>query len=208
MVKKHKYDGRLQYGIRQSTFLTNEGKSPVVIYPITGQATEDDVLMEKISRRSTLTIHDLKAALSAIGEQIVEEISQGRAVNLGDIGFFAPRLGYEGKAYTADEVENEKVKVEGVSFRPSQKIKHELQKIACSYSLMCNAATPEATDDFEDKVKKYLEKHRFITTPDFARQMGMSRSTTRRKLSELEQKRVIKDLSPTKKQKMYVLCDE
>ena len=48
MVKKHKYDGRLQYGIRQSTFLTNEGKSPVVIYPITGQATEDDVLMEKM----------------------------------------------------------------------------------------------------------------------------------------------------------------
>ena len=47
-----------------------------------------DEMTELIALNCTVTEHDIKAVLSALQEQIVLALKQGRSVRLGDLGSF------------------------------------------------------------------------------------------------------------------------
>ena len=49
--------------------------------------TLDDIA-ENISRECTVTVHDIKAVLSALEEQIIIALQAGRSVRFGDLGSF------------------------------------------------------------------------------------------------------------------------
>lgn len=53
---------------------------------------------EAISRQCTVTVHDVKAVLSALDEHVTEALLNGRSVRFGDLGSFHVTLGSKGTA--------------------------------------------------------------------------------------------------------------
>lgn len=47
-----------------------------------------DQVAENISRESTVTIHDIKAVLSSLQEQVILALQDGKSVRFGDLGSF------------------------------------------------------------------------------------------------------------------------
>lgn len=51
---------------------------------------------ENISRECTLTVHDIKAVLSSLQEQIILQLQDGKSVRFGDLGSFRATLQSKG----------------------------------------------------------------------------------------------------------------
>lgn len=51
-----------------------------------------DQVAENISHKCTVTIHDIKAVLSALQEEVIMALRDGRGVRLGDLGSFHTTL--------------------------------------------------------------------------------------------------------------------
>ena len=60
-----------------------------------------DELAEAIALNCTVTAHDIKAVLSAMQEQIIFALRQGRSVRLGDLGSFRLTISGKGEADAA-----------------------------------------------------------------------------------------------------------
>ena len=80
-----------------------------------------DTIAQEISDSCTLTLHDVKAVISALEEHISKALRYGKSVRLRDLGSFYPTL-------SSDGVENEKdfkstlIKSVNVVFRKSAKM--------------------------------------------------------------------------------------
>lgn len=68
-----------------------------------------DSIAENISRECTVTVHDIKAVLSALEEQITIALQNGRSVRFGDLGSFHVTLQSRGtktkEEFTASNIE-------------------------------------------------------------------------------------------------------
>lgn len=64
-----------------------------------------DELAEAIALNCTVTAHDIKAVLSAMQEQIIFALRQGRSVRLGDLGSFRLTISGKGEADAASVTE-------------------------------------------------------------------------------------------------------
>lgn len=85
-----------------------------------------DELTELIALNCTVTEHDIKAVISALQEQIILALRQGRSVRLGEIGSF--RLTMTGTAAdTAEEVKVENITGLRVAFTKSGDLERAFQ---------------------------------------------------------------------------------
>lgn len=82
---------------------------------------------EAISRQCTVTVHDVKAVLSAMEEHILRKLQDGRSVRLGDLGSFRPTLSSEGSD-SADKVTAANIRAVRVRFFGSPALRNGLQK--------------------------------------------------------------------------------
>ena len=60
------------------------------LVPVTPLTLAD--MAEKISSKCTVTVHDVKAVVSALEEEIGAALLNGNSVRLGDLGSFRPTL--------------------------------------------------------------------------------------------------------------------
>lgn len=104
--------------------ITKEVKYYVQLAPVT--PTKLASLADAISKECTVTVHDVKAVLSAIQEHILRLLIDGKSVRLGDLGSFHPTLCSDGAA-TADEVTTENIRRVRVRFRCSKVMRNGLQ---------------------------------------------------------------------------------
>ena len=84
-------------------------------------------LAESISAQCTVTVHDVKAVLSALQEHIAQHLRNGNSVRLGDLGSFRPVLKSSG-ALSADEFSTSHIKGLKVSFVMSSPMRYLLSK--------------------------------------------------------------------------------
>ena len=82
---------------------------------------------EAISNQSTVTLHDCKAVLSALQEQIALNLRNGNSVRLGDLGSFHPVMKSSG-ALSADEFSTSHIKGLKVCFNMSSQMRYMLSK--------------------------------------------------------------------------------
>ena len=82
---------------------------------------------EIISNQSTVTLHDCKAVLSALQEQIALQLRNGNSVRLGDLGSFHPVVKSSG-ALSADEFSTAHIKGLKVCFNMSSQMRYMLSK--------------------------------------------------------------------------------
>ena len=84
-----------------------------------------DELAEEISGSCTLTVHDIKAVISALEERIFKSLRNGQSARFGDLGSFHPTLSSSGAA-TEEEFSKENIRGVKVRFTPSSKLRHEM----------------------------------------------------------------------------------
>lgn len=102
---------------------------------------------EAISNQSTVTLHDCKAVLSALQEQIALNLRNGNSVRLGDLGSFHPVIKSSG-ALSADEFSTSHIKGLKVCFNMSSPMRYMLSKQ--NPSVKFEVVRPE-TQDEEDE---------------------------------------------------------
>lgn len=86
---------------------------------------ELDQLAEDISSRCTLTVHDVKAVLSALEECIFKTLRNGQSTRFGDLGSFHLTLSSSGAA-SEQEFTKENLRGVKVRFTPSSKLRYEI----------------------------------------------------------------------------------
>jgi predicted histone-like DNA-binding protein len=82
---------------------------------------------EAISNQSTVTLHDCKAVLSALQEQIAMQLRNGNSVRLGDLGSFRAVLKCRG-ANTMEDFTSANITGVKVAFIMSSPMRYMLSK--------------------------------------------------------------------------------
>ena len=85
-------------------------------------------LAEKIAYQSTLTPGDCYNVLSALEKNIIEELSDGRIVRLGDLGTFLLSVSSEGSD-TLENAHSGMVKKARILFRPAKGLRIMLKNL-------------------------------------------------------------------------------
>lgn len=94
---------------------------------VTGGSVKLPQLAESISAQCTVTVHDVKAVLSALEEHILTSLLSGVSVRLGDLGSFRTTLRSEGTA-SVEDFSAEKITGVQIKFRRSPNLRHKLSK--------------------------------------------------------------------------------
>ena len=84
-----------------------------------------DEIAEEISGKCTVTVHDIKAVVSALEEVTFKHLRNGNSVRLGDLGSFHARISSAGAA-SEEEFSPELLRGIKVRFMPSSKLRFEL----------------------------------------------------------------------------------
>jgi predicted histone-like DNA-binding protein len=82
-----------------------------------------DTIAQEISDSCTLTLHDVKAVISALEERITKALRYGQSVRLRDLGSFYPTLSSHG-AENEKDFKTSMIKSVNVVFRKSSKMKY------------------------------------------------------------------------------------
>ena len=94
--------------------------------PVTPVKLND--IADAISQECTVTIHDVKAVLSALEAHIVRQLRNGCSVRLGDLGSFRPTISSTG-ADAAEEFTVGNIKQVNIRFYGSSRFRFELSKV-------------------------------------------------------------------------------
>jgi predicted histone-like DNA-binding protein len=99
--------------------VTKETKFYAQLEPVTPITL--DSLAQDISNSCTLTLHDIKAVVSALEEQIIKNLRNGQSVRLRNLGSFHPTLSSKG-AVSTEDFKTSMIKSVNVVFRKSAKM--------------------------------------------------------------------------------------
>ena len=138
----------------------------------------------KIQRRSTLTVADVKGALSALGEVMIETLQEGNRIHLEGMGYFSLSL-----TCPATHLENQiragSIAVKNIDFRPEAQLKQRLKEIQLE-RVHTHTATVELTKEKRlELLAAWFVDHAGITRRDYERVCQCTRSTAYRQLKEL-----------------------
>jgi predicted histone-like DNA-binding protein len=87
-----------------------------------------DVLTTRIEKISTVSGADIRAVLYALVDVISVEMSEGRIVRLGDLGYMRVSVASKGET-TADDVSSNSVQGAKILFTPGAALKKMLQTL-------------------------------------------------------------------------------
>ena len=106
--------------------------------------TSLNALADAISAECTVTIHDIKAVISALEEQIYRTLRDGGSIRLGDLGSFHPTISTFG-VVDPDKLGKQHVKAVRCRFCPSSKLRFELSTKNPNMKIMV-ASRPESAN--------------------------------------------------------------
>ena len=111
----------LHYRITKRNNSTSENTPNYILQAINTGTIDLDTLSESISNECTLHSVDVKAVLMALGKKLDFHLSEGKIVDLGDVGKF--KMGISGKAEETPEALSVKrnIKKFHINFQPSFK---------------------------------------------------------------------------------------
>lgn len=122
----------LNFLVIMISYFSQKRKSPVdgslKYYATAGKVTPVKLaaIAETISKECTVTVHDVKAVLSALEEQLILAFQSGESVRFGDLGSFHVTLGSYGQE-TEDKVTSDTIKEIRVRFTKSAAMRSALK---------------------------------------------------------------------------------
>ena len=141
-----------------------------------------DQLAGYIQGCCSLTKGDVKAALSALRDCLIRELSSGNRFYIPEIGYFSLAVDARmPEGITIEQVKGNHVQVSGIKFRPEASLLREM-KHATSFERDNTSHRSKIYTEAEllEKIHTYLSTHRSITRRTMETEFGLLGSTARK----------------------------
>lgn len=142
---------------------TGENEEKYHARPVIRRTVTTAEMANKIQEASSLTIGDVKAVLSALNAQIVNNLEESNRVHLEGIGFFEPTL------KTSRDIDPEKTRAQSVffksvSFRADKLLKKRLMNAPTKRSVRKEHSTPLTNEEVDEKVRMSFKENDILNT--------------------------------------------
>lgn len=168
------------------------------IRPISwGVLTHDELVEMMCSHNSGLDRGTVVACLCKLGSVLSEAMADGKKPQIDGIGTFSLQLKKKESSSVTDleKVRANGVEVKTVTFQPSAKFLYSIDRQSrYEKSDMTNRSHKRSLDELEAIVNDYFACHDHLTRHQFQRIAGLTESTARRRINELERKGLIRNL--------------
>lgn len=183
--------------------------------PLSGKTSHKAVVvgyetagLKRISRHiqqaTSLTPADIIGALTALKEEVAEELKMGNNVHLPGIGYFS--LAIEGQLYEDPRSHHYRLRNAGVrrvKFRPDTEFLEALRDIEFeNITYTHGTSSVPTTDDIDRAVEELSASHTVFTVADLRHRLHLSQSYAYRLVARLEQEGRIRNVS-TSRMKLY-----
>lgn len=117
----------LRYRISKRNNSIGKNTANYILQAVNTGTVDLDTLSESISNECTLHSVDVKAVLMALGKKLDYHLSDGKIVDLGDVGKF--KMGFSGVAAATPEALSVKrnIKKFHINYQPALKMKRKLK---------------------------------------------------------------------------------
>lgn len=180
-----------KYTMQEMKNLRKEGET--LLYPkmVMQDCCGTDELARMIAGETTFSTGEIRGIIGQLAQRMAREMAGGHAVKLEGIGTFTPSLTLKkGKERETPDGEGtrrnaESIEIRSVNFRPAKELVQEtslhcrLERAPKKSKLHVSEYTPEQRLDM---AKRFLSEHAMMTVSDYARLVGLSRTTASKEL--------------------------
>lgn len=142
-------------------------------------------LCHMIHGRSSLSVGDVKNAITMLAQICSEEFREGREVHIEGLGYFAPILKTTQKVTRSTPNKSAKIQLKTIGFRPDVKLKGELVGTKASLSKYGCHSQSLSEAEIDIRLKEYFVDHDVMLRYDFQELCIMTRTTANRHLRRL-----------------------
>lgn len=135
-------------------------------------------LESRIQDSCSLTKGDVEAALSALRESMVRELSGGNRFHIPGIGYFSLSIDLdmpEGKP--VDKVRADYISIRSIKFRPEASVLHDVRRnVRFERATFTTKSRQHTEESLLTGMKEFLTNHRCINRRDMELQFGLRQS--------------------------------
>ena len=161
-------------------------------------------IREAIRRKCTVSPADVAAVITALNDELYENLSNGYAVHLEGIGYFSLSLKCAPDINTK-YIKDDDVQVRSIKFTPDKDLIDRFQSVYLERKVdEAHHSTKLDEEEVKQKLAEYFKTHSFLQRRDFERLTGFNASKSTRVIRELVKDGVLKNAG-TKYQPVYVV---
>lgn len=151
-------------------------------------------LCEKAAKKGRLKPVTLKAAFTQLFDAMVEELQEGKAVTLKELGTLRLSIGTTQEVTTSTPNRNASVCVKGVNFQENKDLLKAIgQPDFCSLSPHSEPAAPKA-EDLAAPLLQYLAEHGSISRRTFQSLFCLKEATAKVRLRQLVEQGIVRQV--------------
>ena len=157
-----------------------EGIRVTVAYP--QKRTLRD-LAESINNSSSAGKADVVGVWTAMEEEIIRALEDGRRVALGNLGTLRLEVGTKAGKSTAHSITSKDIEAKGLTFQPSKK----LIQLLADFAFECDGIVEHPLSEVrtEETLAEFFATHQYLSVRNYAMLCHCSESTARRRIAEM-----------------------
>jgi predicted histone-like DNA-binding protein len=179
-------------------------KAAYKVVVVENQTTGLKRISRHIQQATSLTPADIIGTLTALKEEMAEELKMGNNVHLPGIGYFS--LAIEGQLYEDPRSHHYRLRNAGVrrvKFRPDMEFLEALRDIEFeNITYTHGTSSVPTTDDIDRAVEELSASHTVFTVADLRHRLHLSQSYAYRLVARLEQEGKLCNIG-TRSRKLY-----
>lgn len=161
-------------------------------------------IREAIRRKCTVSPADVAAVITALNDELYENLSNGYAVHLEGIGYFSLSLKCA-PDINPKYIKDDDVQVRSIKFTPDKDLIDRFQSVYLERKVdEAHHSVKLDEEEVKQKLTEYFKTHSFLQRRDFERLTGFNASKSTRVIRELVKDGVLKNAG-TKYQPVYVV---
>ena len=155
------------------------------------EIVNEQQLAELVASHGTLSRGNAKTALNDLAEVMVDQLREGKTVNIPMFGSFKLSIGTDSEIPPDSDRRMQSIVVRGVNFQPDQEFMDAIGKPTFQWKPTTGVAIAPTADQLIPQLLIYFKTHDSITREEFERIFGLKRTTAYMRLKELVKTGVI-----------------
>ena len=161
-------------------------------------------IREAIRRKCTVSPADVAAVITALNDELYENLSNGYAVHLEGIGYFSLSLKCA-PDINPKYIKDDDVQVRSIKFTPDKDLINRFRNVCLEREVDDTHHSAKLDEEeMKQKLVEYFEAHAFLQRRDFEQLTGFNSSKSTRVIRELVKEGMLKNAG-TKYQPVYVM---
>lgn len=161
-------------------------------------------IREAIRKKCTASPADVAAVITALNDELYENLSNGYAVHLEGIGYFSLSLKCA-PDINPKYIKDDDVQVRSIKFTPDKDLIDRFHSVYLERKVdEAHHSAKLDEEEVKQKLAEYFKTHSFLQRRDFERLTGFNSSKSTRVIRELVKEGVLKNAG-TKYQPVYVV---